>query len=127
MNAIANSEKECAQKLLDLGAASGLASYYGRNSLHIAAMKGLEDICRFLLNVDNSLMEGRDKAGWTPLFCCVQHDEMKIVQLLVASGCNTDAKDHLGKTAESYGDDVAAAYINQTEPASPRSPRSPRI
>ena len=43
-------------------------------------------------------MEGRDKAGWTPLFCCVQHNEMKIVQLLVASGCNTDAKDHLGKT-----------------------------
>ena len=124
MNAIANSEKDCAQKLIDLGASPSLASYYGRNSLHIAAMKGLDDMCRYLLGIDSSLMEGQDKAGWTPLFCCVQHDEAKIIQLLVASGCNTDAKDNLGKTAETYGDDVAAAYINQTKPASPRSPRN---
>eukprot|EP00943_MAST-04B_sp_MAST-4B-sp1_P001920 g1920.t1 len=126
MNAIANSEKECAQKLLDFGASSSLASYYGRNSLHIAAMKGLEDMCRYLLGLDDSLMEGKDKAGWTPLFCCVQHDETKIIQLLVASGCNTEALDNLGKSATTYGDDVAEAYINQTKPASPRSPRSPR-
>ena len=124
MNAIANSEKDCAQKLIDLGASPSLASYYGRNSLHIAAMKGLDDMCRYLLGIDSSLMEGQDKAGWTPLFCCVQHAEAKIIQLLVASGCNTDAKDNLGKTAETYGDDVAAAYINQTKPASPRSPRN---
>ena len=71
----------------------------------------------------SSLMEGQDKAGWTPFFVVYNMTRRKIIQLLVASGCNTDAKDNLGKTAETYGDDVAAAYINQTKPASPRSPK----
>lgn len=123
MNAIANSEKGCAQKLIQLGADTNVASWYGRNAMHIAAMKGLEDMVRFLTSANGKLMEGHDKAGWTPLFCAVQHDELKIVKILVASGCNIDAEDHLGKTAIAYGDDLAEATINGTAPASPRSPR----
>jgi len=123
MNAIANSEKGCAQKLIDLGADTSIASWYGRNAMHIAAMKGLEDMVRFLTSTNGNLMEGQDKAGWTPLFCAVQHDELKIVKILVASGCNVDAQDHLGKTATAYGDDLAEATVNGTAPASPRSPR----
>lgn len=122
-NAIANSEKACAQKLIDYGASSSISSYYGRNALHVAAMKGLDEMVRYLTALDKSLMEGKDQAGWTPLFCAVQHDELNIVKVLVASGCNIHATDKLGKTATAYGDDLAEATVNQTEPASPRSAR----
>jgi hypothetical protein len=66
----------------------------------------------------------KPQAGWTPLFCAVQHDELGSVRLLVAAGANIHDADGIEKTADVYGDDVARATMTGTQPASPRSPRA---
>ena len=128
MNAIAGSHKDAAQLLLSFGANVQNSTSYGRNALHVAAMKGLADMVRLLLasSASSALMKMPDRAGWTPLFCAVQHDELVCVRLLVAAGANIEAKDGIGKIPGIYGDEFAEAVLTGTAPASPRSARSPR-
>lgn len=124
MNAVAGSHKDACMELKRMGAKSSNKTNYGRNALHVAAMKGLTEMVRMLLGMDKGLMKGKDKAGWTPLFCAVQHDEIPAVRLLVAAGANIEAADGILKTADVYGDDVAKATMTGTAPASPRSARA---
>ena len=124
MNAVAGSHKDACMELKRMGAKSSNKTNYGRNALHVAAMKGLEDMVRMLLGMDKGLMKGKDKAGWTPLFCAVQHDEIPAVRLLVAAGADIESADGILKTADVYGDDVAKATMTGTAPASPRSARA---
>ena len=123
MNAIAGSHKNAALELKKMGANPSNTTNYGRNALHVASMKGLTEMVRLLLGMDKSMMKGKDQAGWTPMFCAVQHDELPSVRLLVAAGANIKSKDGIEKTADVYGDDVARATMSGTKPASPRSPR----
>lgn len=123
MNAIAGNHKDAAMALKKAGANPSNATNYGRNALHVASMKGLADMVRLLLGLDKSMMKVKDKAGWTPMFCAVQHDELASVRLLVAAGANIGSKDGIEKTADVYGDDVVKAVMTGTKPASPRSPR----
>ena len=124
MNAVAGSHKDACMELKRMGAKSSNKTNYGRNALHVAAMKGLTEMVRMLLGMDKGLMKGKDKAGWTPLFCAVQHDEIPAVRLLVAAGANIEEADGILKTADVYGDDVAKATMTGTAPASPRSARA---
>ena len=124
MNAVAGSHKEVCLELKRMGAKVSNKTNYGRNALHVAAMKGLEDMVRMLLGMDKGLMKGKDKAGWTPLFCAVQHDEIPAVRLLVAGGANIESMDGILKTADVYGDDIAKATMTGTALASPRSARA---
>ena len=124
MNSVAGSHKDACMELKKMGANASNATNYGRNALHVASMKGLTEMVRMLLGMDKSMMKGKDKAGWTPLFCAVQHDELPSVRLLVAAGANIQSADGIEKTADSYGDDVAKATMTGTAPASPRSARA---
>ena len=123
MNSVAGSHKDACMELKRMGATPSNATNYGRNALHVASMKGLTEMVRMLLGMDKSLMRGKDKAGWTPLFCAVQHDELPCVRLLVAAGANIEAVDGIKKTADVYGDEAAHATMTGTALASPRSPR----
>jgi len=123
MNAVAGSHKNACLELKKMGANCSNSTNYGRNALHVASMKGLTEMVRLLLGMDKSMMKGKDKAGWTPLFCAVQHDELPSVRLLVAAGANIASADGIEKTADVYGDDVAQATMTGTQPASPRSAR----
>ncbi|XP_042859998.1 tyrosine-protein kinase Shark-like isoform X3 [Penaeus japonicus] len=60
-------------------------NYYGQTSLHIASMKGYEDITRLLLQAPANV-EVRDEDGLTPLHLASRYNRPGIVRLLVEMG-----------------------------------------
>ena len=111
MNAVAGSHKEVCLELKRMGAKVSNKTNYGRNALHVAAMKGLEDMVRMLLGMDKGLMKGKDKLDGplSSVRCSMMKSQP--VRLLVAGGANIESMDGILKTADVYGDDIAKATM----------------
>eukprot|EP00850_Spirogloea_muscicola_P008200 SM000043S15828 [mRNA] locus=s43:431291:439771:+ [translate_table: standard] len=70
----------------------------GQTPLHVAAMRGYDDILRPLLEQVEADVEGLDKDGDTPIFCAISSGSIECLQALIERGANVNGrlKDGLG-------------------------------
>ena len=64
----------------------------GTTSLILAAGNGHLEVCKRLL-VNKPLLEAKNEAGQTPLFCAVADDHFEVAQLLLEAGADPMVKD----------------------------------
>ncbi|KAF4619314.1 hypothetical protein D9613_005336 [Agrocybe pediades] len=77
------------------------SNVYGKTALHIAALKGNEELVRMLcdLGADFDLS---DNKGNTPLHYASSWGHIPVVQLLIERGCQYSARNNEGFTASDY-------------------------
>ena len=72
----------------------GLISYLPHTALHIAAGRGLVKMTKLLAQVSD--LNGRNKAGWTPLHLAIHNGHAGPAEVLAAAGADPRKKDHGG-------------------------------
>ncbi len=96
--------------------------------LHRAAGSGNLEAVRLLLE-KGATVDSKDSGGQTPLIAAAWHDYADICKLLVDHGADPNTMDKRGKTALEWarelGNENAAGYLEQFEPAHPELGETP--
>ena len=110
MCAASNGFVDTVKALLDAKASPAEVNKEGRNSLHVAASKGMEKIVKMLLSP--SLVNAPCIRNWTPLFDACLHDHEEVIKMLLKGGADKDVEDMLGFKCDHYIDaDIWARCI----------------
>ncbi|KAG9391473.1 Ankyrin repeats (3 copies) [Carpediemonas membranifera] len=113
MAACIKGHTECVSILIKAGADCNKARPSGHNALHMAAENGSEEIAKLLLDADQSILDGPDSDGWTPLFAAAVNGHTGVARLLLEHGADPELCANDGKTI------LMAAFSNgHTECAS---------
>jgi ankyrin repeat protein len=86
---------------LDHGARMTDTDSDGNSSLHLAALRGDAEMCRFLLE-RGADARARNAAGATPMHVAAIHRHPSVIDLLVAGGGDKRVCDHHGRSVMSY-------------------------
>ena len=92
----------CIEEVLDLfarGCNVNTSDGEGLSALHYASeFNRVELIEAMSIFAGKSLeVNGKDKAGWTPLYCAVHHGNMEVVKLLLKMPASDSARDSISK------------------------------
>lgn len=106
--AVANDQIGCVRMLLQAGAnINAVYGKQGKRAIHIAARKGDEPLCRYLLSYSGDkknprpecLVNGVDMLGRTALHYAASGNHASICQMLIDFGARSNARDTNGRNA----------------------------
>ncbi|CAH1424938.1 unnamed protein product [Lactuca virosa] len=88
-SAVYNGDSYRVRRLVAAGLDPNNTDYDGRSPLHIAAMKGFEDIVKFLME-KGAIINATDNHGNTPLLEAIKSGQDEVVSMLVEAGASLD-------------------------------------
>ncbi len=90
------------QKILKFHPPIEIENKATRRPLDVAAMFGMENTVRLLIDAGADINTKRDDCQFTPLLEAAKSKHSKVVEILIEAGADVNVQNHWGKTALHY-------------------------